>query len=294
MLSNTSQNFTVHKNLLFVGTYALVFVAGLILNLIALVVFFCHTKSRSHTIVYMTNLALADLLLISTLPVRIYYYLGFSGLSQNVCEGLGLALLVNMYGSIFLLTCMSFDRCMAVCYPMSSRVKEGRKKAPLVCLGVWILTVGASLPIYLFKKRMDDPDQNSQCFKSIPIYATQPVALVTTLTVGFSIPLTTMLTCSWFLIKAISQSMVAQTDMIDSRKIQRMIGVSLVIFLVCFLPYHIILVLLYFDKSSKSLLTAFRYSLVLACLNAMLDPLAYYFTTETFRNKVDMDIVRKM
>ncbi|KAJ8338236.1 hypothetical protein SKAU_G00372020 [Synaphobranchus kaupii] len=294
MISNTSKNDTDHKNLVFVGTYSLVFVAGLILNVIALVVFCRYTKLRSHTIVYMTNLALADLLLVSTLPVRIYYYLGFSGLSQNLCEGLSLVLLVNMYGSIFLLACMSFDRCMAVCYPMSSRVKEGRKKAPLVCLGVWMLTVGASLPTYLFKKGTED--SQTSCFGSTPIYAIQPGAVFSTLTIGFGIPLATMMTCSWFLIKAISRSTVAQTDVIDSRKIQRMITVSLLIFLVCFLPYHLILGLLYFYRQSTlpPLVTAFQYSLTFACLNAMLDPLAYYFTTETFRNNVDMNAVRKM
>lgn len=31
---------------------------------------------------------------------------------------------------------------------------------------------------------------------------------------------------------------------------------------------------------------------MVACLNAMLDPLAYYFTTETFRKKMDKDSVR--
>ncbi|KAJ8282003.1 hypothetical protein COCON_G00045220 [Conger conger] len=291
---NTSQNATDHKNLVFVGSYSLIFVAGTSLNIIALVVFFCHTKSRSHTIVYMTNLAVADLLLVSTLPVRIYYFLGFKGLSQKLCEGLGLVLLVNMYGSIFLLTCMSFDRCMAVCYPMSSRVKEGRKKAPLVCLCVWMLTVGASMPIYLFKTSTQNDDNNS-CFTSTPAYATQSVAVFTTLTIGFGIPLTTMMTCSWLLVKAINRSTVAQTEMIDSQKIKRMISVSLLIFLVCFLPYHMILGLYYFYSiDHPSLVTAYHYSLLLACFNAMLDPLAYYFTTETFRKNVDIKAVRKM
>ncbi|KAK6291814.1 hypothetical protein J4Q44_G00375990 [Coregonus suidteri] len=117
-----------------------------------LVVFFCYTKSWSHTTVYMINLAIADLLLVPDSALRIYYHLGMHGLSQVLCEGVGLVLLVNMYGSIFLLTCMCFDRCVAVCFPMSCRVREGRKKAPLVCLGVWGLTIGASLPIYISKR----------------------------------------------------------------------------------------------------------------------------------------------
>ncbi|MFT7810139.1 P2Y purinoceptor 5-like [Arapaima gigas] len=294
IMSNSSDHFLTcrfdQKNLIFVVVYSLVFALGLSLNLIALVIFIRYTKVRSHTTVYMTNLALADLLLVSTLPMRIYHHTGSSGLSQSLCEVVGLVLLVNMYGSIFLLMCISIDRCVAVCFPMSALVKEGRKKAPLICLGVWMLTVGASLPIYLAKKQSTNqsPYTNS-CFGTPPVYATQSVAIASTLTVGFGIPLATMLLCSWFLIRTIGRSTVAQMDLIDSRKIRRMITASLLLFLMCFLPYHIMLVLLFaYSRNVPTLLcSAFPYSLMLACLNATLDPIMYYFTTETFRKKVD-------
>ncbi|XP_029616438.1 lysophosphatidic acid receptor 6 isoform X2 [Salmo trutta] len=297
MTINTTHNCTEPQiNLIFVGVYAIVFTVGLFLNLTALVVFFCYTKLWSHTVVYMTNLAIADLLLVLTLPLRIYYHLGLSGLPQVLCEGMGLVLLVNMYGSIFLLTCMCFDRCMAVCLPMLSWVQEGRKKAPLVCLGVWLLTAGASLPIYISKRREVSKDIQVNCFGNFPVYAMQPMAVASTLTVGFGIPLLVMLVCSWALIQAITRSSIAQTDFIDSGKIQRMITISLVIFLTCFLPYHGTLALLYVHREAITcpLLAAYHYSLMVACLNAMLDPLAYYFTTETFRKKMDKDSVRRM
>ncbi|XP_038832044.1 lysophosphatidic acid receptor 6 isoform X2 [Salvelinus namaycush] len=247
----------------------------------------------------MTNLAIADLLLVLTLPLRIYYHLGMSGLPQlpqALCEGVGLVLLVNMYGSIFLLTCMCFDRCVAVCFPMSCRIREGRKKAPLVCLGVWVLTIGASLPFYISKRREASKEMQDLCFGDLPVYATQATAVASTLTVGFGIPLVVMLVCSWALIRTITRSAVAQTDLINSGKIQRMITTNLVIFLACFLPYHGTLAILYVHRKAVPcpLLSAYRYSLMVACLNAILDPLAYYFTTETFRKKVDMDAMRRM
>lgn len=281
---------------IFVGVYTVVFVVGLPLNLTALVVFFRSTKSRSHTTVYMTNLALADLLLVLTLPLRVYHHLGYTVLSQGLCEGVGLALLVNMYSSIFLLTCICFDRCLAVSFPMSSRVREGRKKAPFVCVGVWVLTVGASLPIYLSKRWGGAETNGTLCFGTLPVYATQPVAVASTLTIGFGVPLTVMLVSSWGLLRAIGQSSAAQTNLVDSRKIQRMITTSLIIFLFCFLPYHTNLALLHVFREEVPcpLLATYRYSLMVACLNAMLDPLAYYFTTETFRPKVDMDAMRRM
>ncbi|XP_062372489.1 lysophosphatidic acid receptor 6 [Sardina pilchardus] len=302
MLFNASQQWEKcvkqieeRDRLIFVSVYVLIFVAGLILNLIALVVFFFHTKTRSHTTVYMTNLAFADLCLVCTLPVRICYHLGVS-LHQRLCEAMGMILLINMYGSIFLLSCTSVDRCVAVCFPMSSRVREVRKKAPFICLGVWIMTVGASLPIYFIKPQLPGYQNQSKCFGSFPVYGTRPVAITSSLTVGFGVPLLAMLVSSWGLLRAIKRSQAAQTDLVDSRKIQRMIAMCLVIFLCCFLPYHLSLLLVYLHQRSIpcSLTSSYNYSLMVACLNAMLDPLAYYFTTETFRKKVDLDALRQM
>ncbi|XP_037615588.1 lysophosphatidic acid receptor 6 isoform X1 [Sebastes umbrosus] len=283
-------NSTGHINIFPVCIYSFIFIVGLVFNVMSLAFFSCHTKSRSHTIVYMTNLAIADVLLILTLPMRIYHHLG-KEIRQWLCDILGLILKANMYGSIFLLTCICFDRCMAVTFPMSARVQEGRKKAPLVCFGIWLITFGASLPIYFSRKV-----NNTECFDSLPVHATNLVVVSSTLIVGFGIPLVIMLICSWGLVRAVRRSTVAQTDLVDSGKIQRMITTSLLIFLVSFLPYHVILVLLslYGDNISCPMRTAYRYSLMLASFNAVLDPVAYYFTTDTFRGKVDIRAVRRM
>ncbi|CAN9509812.1 unnamed protein product [Ophioblennius macclurei] len=280
-------------NIFFVCTYSFIFIIGLIFNLIALFFFFTRTKSRSHTIVYMTNLAVADMLLILTLPLRISYHLGFGGLPQWLCDGLGLVLKANMYGSIFYLTCICLDRCMAVSFPMSPRVQEARKKAWLFCLGIWMLTFGASLPIYFSQHRHIS---HQDCFDALPVYATRLVVIVPTLSVGFGIPLVIMLICSWALVCAVQKSTVAQTNLVDGRKVQRMITTSLLIFLLSFLPYHTTLLLLYVsrDRMACPVVAAYRYSLLVACLNTVLDPVAYYFTTDTFRTNMDMGAVRRM
>ncbi|KAL1271515.1 hypothetical protein QQF64_030531 [Cirrhinus molitorella] len=250
--------------------------------------------SRSHTTVYMINLAFADIILVCTLPVRIYFHGGLGLPNKRICEFTGLILLSNMYSSIFLLMCISFDRCIAVCYPLSSRVREGRKKAWCVCLGIWILTITTSLPIYIQQKENSTSITNDTCFGGIPQHATQQATLVSTLTVGFGIPLTVMIVSSWGLIRAISKSTAVQTsDLVDGGRIKRMIITNLAIFLLCFLPYHVMLLLIYAYEHSCPLLTAYRYSLMIACLNAMLDPVAYYFTTETFRKKMEVEAVRK-
>ncbi|KAM9500786.1 lysophosphatidic acid receptor 6 isoform 1-T2 [Clarias gariepinus] len=298
--NSTCQDEAVYRcqnqtNPAFVAMYSVVCIIGIPLNLMALVVFFCCIKSRSHTIVYMTNLALADLLLVCTLPIRIYYHLGIGELSQKTCEVAGLLLLANMYGSILLLTCISIDRCLAVCFPMSSRVREGRKKAPLICLGIWLLTIGASLPPYIINSNKNDTSKT--CFRKIPTYAVKPVTLASTLTIGFGIPLIILLLCSWGLVHAVSKSTAAKmSGIVDSCKIQRMVIVNLAIFLCCFLPYHVMLVVIYInnDQMTCSVMSAYYNALMVTCLNTILDPLAYYLTAETFRKNIEIDTVRKM
>ncbi|XP_053716914.1 lysophosphatidic acid receptor 6 [Synchiropus splendidus] len=292
MSGNNSSTFYDDSNkvsVMHVCIYAFIFLVGLVFNLTALVVFCRQSKSRSQTITYMTNLALADILLILTLPVRIYYYSGFSKLPTGLCDALGLILKANMYSSILLLTCISCDRCMAVTFPMSTRVQGWRKKAPFVCLGIWILTIGASIPIYLSQQR-----SRSHCFDEFPVYATQSYVVYPTLLLGFGIPFVTMLVSSWGLIRAVQKSIVAQTNLVDSKKIRRMIAASLIIFLISFLPYHVLILLLSLRKNSNPLLTAYRYSLMLACLNTVLDPIAYYFTTDTFRKNMYRDTTQRM
>ncbi|XP_067256522.1 lysophosphatidic acid receptor 6 [Chanodichthys erythropterus] len=289
-MMNSTCPHSERQNVVFVTVYSVVFIFGLTLNVTALVIFFRSSKSQSHTMTYMVHLAFADVLLVCMLPVRILFHTGLAISPKQLCDVTGLVMLTNMYSSILLLTCISFDRCIAVCFPLSSRVREGRKKAWCICLGIWILTIGTSFTVYL-KKNLNGTN-TSMCFGNFPSYATQTSALISTLIVGFGIPLTVMIISSWGLVRALSKSTAVQTsDLVDSGKIKRMIIANLAIFLFCFLPYHVILVVLYaYEKNTPcSLLTAYRYSLMVACLNAMLDPLAYYFTTETFRRKMDVE-----
>lgn len=289
-MSNTTG--THDGNIFSVTVYSFITIVGLILNIIALMVFCSNSRSRSQTIVYMTNLAIADVLLILTLPIRIYYHLG-NYIHPLLCSILGLVLKANMYSSIFLLMCICFDRCLAVTYPMSKRVQDGRKKAPLICFGIWFLTFGASVPIYVLR-RSNKTDEG--CFDSPPLIATQPVVVVPTLVIGFGVPLVLMLISSWFLVRAIRRSTVAQTDLVDSSKISKMIAVSLLIFFISFLPYHatLLVISLKIGKTTETMTNVYRYSLMMACFNTVLDPVAYYFTTDTFRSKVDMGAVWRM
>ncbi|XP_069776221.1 lysophosphatidic acid receptor 6 [Narcine bancroftii] len=279
----------------YAAAFGLTFVAGLVLNSLALVFFFRFTQIRSQTTVYMKNLACADLLLVASLPIRCSFYILRQPFPQLLCELTGLIFLVNMYASIFFLTCISLDRCVAVCFPMKSVLSRLRRQAHWYSVGVWVLVVGASLPPYLHIK-LAPRHLNASCilcFDQRPNYITQPTTLAFTLLVGCGLPLATILACSLALMRTVRRSSAARMDYIDWRKIRNMVVANVVIFTVCFLPYHVLLLLLKVWPSQKDrLLAAYLAAVPLACSNTVLDPLSYYFATETFQRSLGIQAMK--
>ncbi|XP_015272337.1 PREDICTED: lysophosphatidic acid receptor 6-like [Gekko japonicus] len=286
-MNSSYTNCSQAADVAFVSIYSLLFVVGLPLNLAALWIFFFRGALRSITTIYMKNLAASDLLLLASLPLRVYYYSKRPPLSQMVCEIAGLLLLVNMYSSIFLLTCISWDRCMAVCFPLRPWAQALRRQAKYICAGVWALSILGSIPSYFASGAKGEND--TRCFDSRPQYITDP-RISSAMVVSFAVPLVIMVTCSCSLLRVVHQSTVVQMKLVKGAKIQHMVVTNVAIFLGCFLPYH--LVLLWFQVGALNNAhwdRVYRWALLLACVNATLDPLAYYFATETFQHLVAMD-----
>uniref|UniRef100_A0ACB8G8Z4 Uncharacterized protein n=1 Tax=Sphaerodactylus townsendi TaxID=933632 RepID=A0ACB8G8Z4_9SAUR len=270
----------------FVSIYSLVFMVGLPLNVAALWIFFFRGALRSITTIYMKNLATSDVLLLASLPLKVFYYSMRPQLSQTVCKIAGLLLLVNMYSSIFLLTCISWDRCMAVCFPLHPRTQALRRQAKYICVGVWSLSILGAVPPYFVHKAEYTRENDTCCFDSRPQYIMDP-RICSAMMVAFAVPLIIMVTCSCGLLRAVHQSMVVQMELVNGAKIQHMVVTNVAIFLGCFLPYHLVVLCYQVKALNKDHWgMVYRCVLLLACANAALDPLAYYFATDTFQHLV--------
>ncbi|XP_062903702.1 lysophosphatidic acid receptor 6 isoform X3 [Mobula hypostoma] len=282
---------------LYAAAFSFIFVIGLLLNTLALIFFFRFTKIRSQTTIYMKNLACADLLLLISLPMRFTFYFTRPYFSPLVCELNGIVFLVNMYASIFFLTCISLDRCVAICFPMKSRLNSLRSCATCYSVGVWLLVVGASLPPYLHLKlknmsNASSCSSNFSCFEQQPKFITQPATMAVTLLLGCGVPLATIVICSLALIRALQRSPASRMDCVDWRRIRNMVLANVLIFAVCFVPYHVVLLLLGLAGDKRTLINVYLATIPLACLNTVLDPLCYYFATETFQRSLGVRALR--
>lgn len=278
--------------------YSLIFTAGLLLNVAALWIFLYYLRIKSVVSIYMLNLAVSDLLFTVSLPFRIYYYaVGEWPFGSFPCQVSGSVFQLNMYGSCLFLMCINLDRFVAIVYPLRWRHLRRPKVARLVCLVVWVLILMGSVPVASVHKTTSCQKANrtiTLCFESFSndLWQEQLFPLVILAEIlGFLLPLTSVTYCSIRIFWKLCQP--GREKSLRQQKTIRLLVVNLVIFIICFVPYNIILAAYGMIKArvfpteqltKDSVRQALVVTVLMASMNCTLDPLIYYFSTEGFRN----------
>lgn len=112
--------------------------------------------------------------------------------------------------------------------------------------------------------------------------------------VGFLLPLIANLVCSSLVLQTLRQPAAAGHGSESKRRVLRMIVVHLGIFIICFVPYNSILFLYALVRTQalascgieRFARTLYPITLCLASLNCCLDPVVYYFTSESFQKSL--------
>ncbi|XP_026135413.1 probable G-protein coupled receptor 174 [Carassius auratus] len=276
--------------------YTVILVPGLIGNVLALWVFYAYIKETKKAVIFMINLAVADLLQVLSLPLRIYYYLNnswpFGDVACMLCFYLKY---VNMYASIYFLACISVRRCRLIIQPLRTGTMKKQQDRGLCLIGWFIVGLGC-LPFPLLRK---NPTPNTVfCFSELPMMPLSKelgVSLVTLAEItGFLLPLAVVVTCSWLTAASLRQRTCVLQDTGEKHKALKMVLSCAGVFLVCFVPYHITFPLDFLAKSNCNVSSGFRnavlhahpITLCLASLNCCLDPVMYYFTTDEFKRRL--------
>lgn len=131
--------------------YLLLFIPGLLLNTIALWVLCRHISKKTKAVIFMINLAFADLAHILSLPLRIYYYFTHSWpFGHGVCLFCFYLKYLNMYAAIVFLMCISVQRCVFLLKPFSAR-RWRRRYDVLISLVVWVVVGLCCSPFILMR-----------------------------------------------------------------------------------------------------------------------------------------------
>ncbi|XP_019956388.1 proteinase-activated receptor 1 [Paralichthys olivaceus] len=264
--------------------YTLVFIISVPLNLVTMVMFVHHIHPRKPAVIYMLNLACADLLFGLLLPFKIaYHYHGNNWIYGSVmCGVVTAAFYCNMYCSVLLIMCISIDRFLAVVYPMNSLTWRSPQTASAVCIAMWLLALGGVCPLLASGQTLYLSDLNITTCHDVqdvgqlqayyryffPIYSS----------VFFFIPLVFTGVCYVRIIQALAEANVENR----SRKTRAVVMAAfvLVVFVVCFTPTNILLMVHYVQLShgsSDASYQAYLLSLCVGSLSCCLDPVLYYF-----------------
>ncbi|CAI9602164.1 unnamed protein product [Staurois parvus] len=291
---------------LYAVTYAVILIPGLIGNVLALWVFYAYMKETKRAVIFMINLAIADLLQVLSLPLRIFYYLNKSWpFGRFMCMFCFYLKYVNMYASIVFLVCISVRRFLYLIYPFKF---TDRKRASDVYVSVvgWILVCVSCLPFPLLRigNNSTDSDAENKCFADLPLLdigTTNSILAVTFAELfGFITPLAVVGYCSWRTVMSLKEPHSASHDLGEKKKALKMILTCAFVFLLCFAPYHLSFPLDFLAKANKiqrcrykkAILTFHPVALCLASMNCCLDPVIYYFTTDEFKRRLSrQDIV---
>ncbi|XP_030621464.1 cysteinyl leukotriene receptor 1 [Chanos chanos] len=287
------------RNQVYSTVYSIITVFGLVGNGFALYVLIRTFRQRSAFHIYMLNLALSDLLCVSTLPLRVLYYVnkGQWNYGDFLCRVSSWALYVNLYCSVFFMMAMSFTRFLAIVFPVQNLKLATERRARLVCVCIWIFICTTSSPFLFSGAHVDSATNKTKCFEPPGKVESLSKLLIFnyfSLVVGFVIPFTVILVCYAGIVRALLRNANSRNTRNTRTKAIRMIVVVMLAFLVSFMPYHIQRTLhLHFLSRQETNCEEIIYmqksvvvTLCLAAANSCFDPMLYFFSGENFRHRL--------
>ncbi|NXP19657.1 CLTR1 protein, partial [Scytalopus superciliaris] len=284
------------RNRVYSSLYSMISILGFAGNGVVLYVLIRTYQQKTAFQVYMLNLAVSDFLCVSTLPLRVIYYVhrGNWFFGDFLCRVTSYALYVNLYCSIFFMTAMSFFRCIAIVFPVRNIKLVTERKAKFVCVGIWIFVMLTSAPFlrngtyrHGNKTKCFEPPENLQ--KRNMVVTLDFIALF----VGFVLPFIVITICYAMIIRTLLRNSLRKNQA-NRRKAVWMIVIVTATFLVSFTPYHVLRtvhlhVLRLRTPSCEDaiyLQKAVVVTLPLAAANCCFDPLLYFFSGGNFRKRL--------
>lgn len=309
--SNQTNNFKVSQNsscpsdekqslqIPLAVCYSLIFVLGLIGNLLALWVFIFLHPRRNSVRIFLINVAVADLVLIACLPFRIMYHIQGNSwkLGIHMCKVVGNLFYMNMYVSITLLGLISLDRYIKIQdFPGSRRPSchrwlKGSRWSLLACGLLWTASVLAVVPMIVLPEGNEKEDK---CFHyksrmNVPSKIYFNIVLV----VGFWLV---------FLVLVLSYGSIACRLLKEFRDKQDLPNaghytraakksfVVLLLFTICFVPFHAFRGVYVWSQLTDKycdmhhiLDNTNEVMLLFSALNSCLDPLMYFVLSSSVR-----------
>ncbi|XP_059401047.1 C3a anaphylatoxin chemotactic receptor-like [Carassius carassius] len=238
------------------------------------------------------SLAIADLL---CCLLTLYYVIGskfddYWPYGSTTCKIFHFVLHITMFASVFTLNLISLDRFTLVITPVWAQNHRSLFMARLSCAGAWILALIISLP-FMMSREIYTENNETYCVHyqadSVHLKMYRRLSIIR-FVFGFLVPLMCITTCYGFIARKLGRR-----HFHSGRAFRIMLAVILAFFL-CWLPYHIVdLIIIYRDQSSSLVAYAVDpLAVSLAYFNSCLNPILYVFMGQDFKSNVKLSLRR--
>ncbi|XP_023670882.2 C-C chemokine receptor type 8-like [Paramormyrops kingsleyae] len=265
--------------------YSLLFVFGVISNGLVMWVMLICVKLQSITDICLLNLAVADLLLLITLPFLAHYARADWVFGSVMCKVVMGSYYIGFNSSTFFVVIMSIDRYLAVVHAVNFLQTKTRRYRLIMIVITWIVALLASFPeltlIDFYRRR-----HTSLCevgYHSEPFW--RAFGLFKMNVTSLLIPFFIMVFCYSMILRRI---LLCKST---NRKTIRLMLLVVVVFFCCWTPYNVasffqaleLLDIYASCKSSKAIRLSLQVMAALAYSHTCLNPIIYVFVGEKFR-----------
>ncbi|XP_018428666.1 PREDICTED: proteinase-activated receptor 1-like [Nanorana parkeri] len=272
------------------SVYTVVSLLTLPFNITAIWIFLFNIHLKKPSVVFMFNLAVADVLFVT---FNIVYR--FSGnnwvIGEGMCRFVTASFYCNMYCSVLLMASISVDRFLGVVYPFQSLTWRTVGRAWLVCLVIWMVSFASNVPLLLNKLTVHFSRLNiTTCYDMLELEDVQGFYFhyfIAFISAFFLLPFIVTTFCYVVTIRSLSTLKSANPNK-RSRSIFLCVTV-LFEFVMFFGPTNVIFFIYYpsFHKSfGNTLYFAYMISGCLGSISCCLDPIIYYYGSSRCRRLV--------
>ncbi|KAM9489125.1 C-C chemokine receptor type 5-like [Clarias gariepinus] len=226
-------DYQTHSNQFLPVLYSLFFVVGFPGNMLVLWVILGGAQIKSMTDVSLLNLAIADLLLIFSLPFLAHYARDTWVFGNFICTLVLSVYYVGFYAGIFFIVLMSIDRYLAIVHAVFALRIRTKAFGIFASVLIWIMAVAASFPelVYLGTEKngtICTAYPNDGIHKHV-----RSIGFIKMNILGMLIPLIIVGFCYTTVLRRL---LMLRT----SKKLAiRLVVVVMVVFFCCWIPYNI-------------------------------------------------------
>ncbi|XP_053164915.1 2-oxoglutarate receptor 1-like [Hemicordylus capensis] len=219
--------------------YGMIFFVGFLGNVVAICVYTFKMRPWKSSTIIMFNIACTDLLYLTGLPFLIHYYANGEHwvFGDFMCKFIRFGFHFNLYSSILFLTFFSILRYFAIVHPIRSFSIQKKSWVVVACVATWVISLAAVSPVNFLITSKTEADK----FICLDLTSSENLDVIRWYTwlltaLAFYLPLITVTLCYTVIIYTLTTG--PHTHNPHKQKARKLAVLLLVVFYVCFLPFH--------------------------------------------------------